>query len=112
MNNHTKELLEVADNPMFSCGIKRSGSTRYLAVVVDSYDATRIVQCVNACTDMKDPWKEIAQLKADRAELFDALKWISGLGNGVQRDKTKSLPMEYGTCLTYLDNLVKRMEAN
>lgn len=36
-------------------------------------EATRIVQCVNACAGMEDPEKEIADLRAQNTSLFRLL---------------------------------------
>jgi hypothetical protein len=75
-------------------------------------NAHRIVQCVNACADMEDPAKEIAQLRADRAELLYVLQDVTASlrskvmfdGNYLADAVNKSL----GTA----NDLIKRMEAN
>jgi hypothetical protein len=46
-------------------------------------NAHRIVTCVNACTNMKDPETEIAKLRADRAELLEALEELCKNSQGV-----------------------------
>jgi tRNA1(Val) A37 N6-methylase TrmN6 len=91
MSNHTKEPWEVI--------------TSEFPIIVDSkgtlaicYPAHRIVQCVNACADMKDTEKEIAQLRADRAEL---LKLVNELYARIDCSMEKHIEYE---------ELIKKME--
>lgn len=41
---------------------------------INVVNAERIIQCVNACAGMENPDEEIAQLKADKARLIEALE--------------------------------------
>jgi uncharacterized protein with PhoU and TrkA domain len=119
MNNHTKEpwRVELVDmeNDEKICIVSNAFdivSPHVPKAIRKIEDAERIVQCVNACADMKDPAKEIAQLRADRAELLYVLQDVTASlrskvmfdGNYLADAVNKSL----GTA----NDLIKRMEAN
>lgn len=88
--NHTKEPWEyveernivneskVGEYTIITHAIRPFGKTgdHNICRLKDPIDAKRIVQCVNDCAGMKDPGAEIAKLRADRAELLEALKWL------------------------------------
>jgi hypothetical protein len=115
MSNHTKEPWEVVPT-IYSEHLEiRDIDRRLISVVASQYpqgaktedaNAQRIVQCVNACADMKDPAKEIAQLRADRAELLGFLKTIK---DSISLRIT--LTPETAGLTERCDNLIKRMEA-
>jgi len=102
MSNHTKEPWEVITSE-FPIIVDSKGT---LAICYPVYgkdeeseaNAHRIVQCVNACADMKDPEKEIAQLRADRAEL---LKLVNELYARIDCSMEKHIEYE---------ELIKKME--
>jgi uncharacterized protein with PhoU and TrkA domain len=101
MSNHTKEpwRVELVDMENVPKAIRKIE------------DAERIVQCVNACTDMKDPAKEIARLRADRAVMLNAYKELVNecLNEFVHLPENRKTAEEYYS--VELD-LIKRMEAN
>jgi uncharacterized protein with PhoU and TrkA domain len=105
MSNHTKEpwRVELVDmeNDEKICITSHAFdivSPHVPKAIRKIEDAERIVQCVNACADMEDPAKEIAQLRADRAEL---LKLVNELYARIDCSMEKHIEYE---------ELIKRME--
>jgi hypothetical protein len=89
MSNHTKEPWKVhlIDRATMIASDVESGYIVEARKVkrgdIDIANAHRIVTCVNACTNMKDPETEIAKLRADRAELLEALEELCKNSQGV-----------------------------
>jgi hypothetical protein len=114
MSNHTKEPWDLSELIWYVVdgSGKPIASTYSTKLEKDEIEANahRIVQCVNACADMKDPEKEIAQLRADRADLLEALKVLA---DGIYPSvfDSESYEVDDFIDLESIDNLIKRMEA-
>ena len=120
MSNHTKEPWQIVPTIDRNHVEIRDSDRRLISVVSSHYphgvktedaNAHRIVQAVNACAGMDDPAQEIAQLRADRAELFEMLKVLTGLFP--KDDPTPSQINYVRTMATEkAKGIIKRMEAN
>jgi uncharacterized protein with PhoU and TrkA domain len=116
MNNHTKEpwRVELVDmeNDEKICIVSNAFdivSPHVPKAIRKIEDAERIVQCVNACADMKDPAKEIAQLMADRAELLGVLETIARGDESIFTFAAVDNPRKLAQGM--VDKFSKRMEA-
>lgn len=123
--SHTPEpwiLFEVGDRFKHQCPAASSDKTSILttteedgvqwAAVYNDENASRIVDCVNACAGMESPADEISRLKAERDDLLAALDGLVDCYCSVSPDLTRDERISHRRMLSKAQILILEVRKN